>query len=509
MLFHFISFSALVLFTGLWFILKERKVSTSFVGKGFWFSLISYLISLVFGKWGLLFELLFLVPLDIAIFVILIILFNNFVSKSRLLFTIFGIILLIIKFFAFDMSLKMYQSMNATAKLDAKGELLMDLGDGKNIKELQALFDEYDISYRKAFTHLRHKEYSALDDYYVLDISDKHEKELKEIAQRLMTSGYADWVEQNEIVQTAPIDGDEIQKNTTDYGLNDPDLSNLWSFKAMQMDALYKALKDNGIKPAKVAKIAILDTGVDDEHEDINANFISTDESYNEDVVGHGTHCAGIANAVSNNAKGIASFSPANEFVKVTSIKVLNDWGGGTQESVIGGIIEAADKGADVISMSLGGPSDDGIQRAYNEAVKYANEAGAIVIVAAGNSDENAMEFSPANSEGVITVSAVEDGLKRAEFSNYVTDVKMGIAAPGVNIYSTFPKNEYKFLSGTSMATPYVAGLVGLMKSINPNLDSKTAYQILKETGIPTQDTEKTGNFIQPAKAVERSLQVK
>jgi thermitase len=85
----------------------------------------------------------------------------------------------------------------------------------------------------------------------------------------------------------------------------------------------------------------------------------------------------------------------------------------------------------------------------------------------------------------------------------------MGIAAPGVNIYSTFPKNEYKFLSGTSMATPYVAGLLGLMKAIYPDLDTPTAYQILKETGVATQDTEKTGNFIQPAKAVEKILEAK
>lgn len=509
MIFHFITFSALVLFTGLWFLFKERNISTSFVGKGFWLALISYLISLVFGKWGLLFELLFLVPLDVAIFVILVILFNSFVSKSKVLFTLFGIVLLIIKFFVFDISLKMYHSINSSVKLDSDGELLMDLGDDRKIYELKAFFDEYQISYRKAFSHLSHNEYSTLDDYYVLDIPEKYEDKLQEISQRLIASGYADWVEQNEVIQTSPIKGYEAKRNNNDYGINDPALSNLWSFKAMQMDALYKVLKDNDLKPKKVAKIAILDTGVDSEHEDLNANFVSTDNSYNEDVVGHGTHCAGIANAVSNNAKGIASFSPTNEFVKVTSVKVLNDWGGGTQESVIGGIIEAADKGADVISMSLGGPSDDRSQKAYNEAIKYANKAGAIVVVAAGNSDENAIEFSPANAEGVITVSAVEDGLKKAEFSNYITDLKMGIAAPGVNIYSTFPKNEYKFLSGTSMATPYVAGLLGLMKAIYPDLDTSTAYQILKETGIATQDTEKTGNFIQPAKAVERVLQVK
>ncbi len=505
MLFHFITFSAIVLFTGLWFLFKERSISTSFIGKGFWLSIIMYIVSMFLGEWSILFNLLFMLPLDVAIFVILIILFNKFVSKSKILFTVFGVILLIIKFFAFNFSYNAYKTFTAD-KIDSKGELLMDLGKVKDVSDLEVFFNQYEISYRKAFPNLAHNAYSELDDYYVLDISDKHEGEIKEIMEELMAKGYADWVERNDLVQSQPLDGDKVEKNNADYGLNDPDLSNLWSFKEMQMEALYDVLQKNGVKPSKVAKIAILDTGVDSDHEDINANFESTNNDYNEDVVGHGTHCAGIANAVSNNSKGIASFSPKNEFVKVTSIKVLNDWGGGTQAGVIGGIIEAADQGADVISMSLGGPSDDSSQKAYNEAVKYANKAGAIVVVAAGNSDENAMEFSPANSEGVITVSAVETGLKMASFSNFVTDVKMGIAAPGVNIYSTFPKNEYKFLSGTSMATPYVAGLLGLMKSINPNLDSQAAYQIIKETGIPTQATEKTGNFIQPAKAIERVL---
>ena len=506
MLFHFITFAAIVLFSGLWFVSKERGASTAFIGKGFWLSLVMYVISLFLGEWSILLNLLVLLPLDVAIFVILMILFNKFVSKSKLLFTVLGIVLLIVKFFAFNFSMEMYKTFT-TSKIDKKGEILMDLGKVKEIDDLQSFFKEYEISYKKAFPNLQHNEYSELDEYYVLDVSDKHEGEVQEIINILMEKGYADWAERNDLVQSQPIEGDEAEKNNLDYGLNDPALSNLWSFKEMHMDALYDILKNNNIKPKKVAKIAILDTGVDSEHEDINANFESTDADYNQDAVGHGTHCAGIANAVSNNSKGIASFSPANEFVKVTSIKVLNDWGGGTQESVIGGIIEAADKGADVISMSLGGPSDDRSQKAYNEAIKYANKAGAIVVVAAGNSDENAIDFAPANSEGVITVAAVETGLKRAEFSNYITDLKMGIAAPGVNIYSTFPKNEYKFLSGTSMATPYVAGLLGLMKSINPNLDSQTAYQIIKETGIPTQDTEKTGNFIQPAKAIERMVQ--
>jgi thermitase len=82
----------------------------------------------------------------------------------------------------------------------------------------------------------------------------------------------------------------------------------------------------------------------------------------------------------------------------------------------------------------------------------------------------------------------------------------MGVAAPGVNIYSAFPNNEYKFLSGTSMATPYVAGLVGLMKALRPNLNTQQVHQLLTDTGATTKDAEQTGPLIQPAKVLGQLL---
>jgi thermitase len=126
------------------------------------------------------------------------------------------------------------------------------------------------------------------------------------------------------------------------------------------------------------------------------------------------------------------------------------------------------------------------------------------VVVAAGNSDEDAADFCPANAKGVITVSAIDENNNKAEFSNFINNVGMGIAAPGVNIYSTMPNNTYKYLNGTSMATPYVAGLLGIMKSLNPDLTTQEAYEILKNSGIDTKNTSQTGKLIQPAEAVKR-----
>ena len=283
---------------------------------------------------------------------------------------------------------------------------------------------------------------------------------------------------------------------------NDPLVEYLWAFVQMKMEDHYKNMKDANYKKKKTAKIFILDTGVDSNHEDISANFFSTDKKYDTDANGHGTHCAGIANAVSNNSLGIASYCPKNDYMQVTSIKVLGDNGGGTQESIIDGIILAADEGADVISMSLGGRAVDSRERAYNAAIAYATRAGAIVVVAAGNSNSDAQQYVPACCDGVIAVSAVDPNLDKASFSNYVNNIAMKVAAPGVNIYSTFPNNQYKVLNGTSMATPYVAGLLGMMKSLNPKLTAKEAYSILEQTGIETGDTPATGKFIQPATSI-------
>lgn len=398
---------------------------------------------------------------------------------------------------------------NKKYRLAENGELLIDITDKAKLGQLVALLGDYDVSLERAFPTIAHEEATDLDDFYTLDIPTKHLGELADIKKTLAQSGLTDWVEENENLTLDQPNNASIapQKKRINYGINDPGLDSLWSFEQMKMQDLYSTIAKQKIKPKKKAKIAILDTGVDNTHEDLKANFFTTDRKSNIDKQGHGTHCAGIACAVSNNKVGIASFAPDNSFVEVTSVKVLNDWGMGTQKSIIDGIIKAADAGVDVISMSLGGPArGDSKQKAYNAAFRYANRAGAIVVVAAGNSNRDATEFAPAVCKNVIVVSAVDPKLDRAVFSNMVNNIEFGIAAPGVNIYSTLPGNKYARLSGTSMATPYVAGLVGMMKSINPNLTTQQTFDILKNTGIETGDTRTTGRFIQPVGVVESVL---
>lgn len=390
------------------------------------------------------------------------------------------------------------------ANNDNTFELLTEIKNGKQAADLQAIADKYDLIVETAFT-LANGADTDLDDYVAVDIPAHNLSRKQEIIDALNRSGLTDWTEENETVNLDdPVTHlKKLPAVNKKFGVNDPDLGKQWALEKLGADKLYKLLADNKIRPQRKARIFILDTGVDATHEDLADRYLSHKKKYDTDKQGHGTHCAGIASAVTHNNKGIASLSPDNDFTQITSIKVLSDFGSGTQRGIINGILEAADNGADVISMSLGGRSNDSKQRAYKQAVAYAQKAGAVVIVAAGNGAANAKNFAPAGAPGVICVSAVDTLLRKANFSNSTQDVKMGIAAPGTLIHSTFPDNKYVAFNGTSMATPYVAGLAGILKSLQPDLTTKEIYKILKESGTDTANTELTGKFIQPAAAVK------
>lgn len=473
---------------------RSRLMSQAFLG-GFFV----YLFSLAFSEGELSLKLWALFR-DLMVIGIVSQGFNFLKSNKSLFFG--GLALFYTLFYLFGLQ-KMNQTFAqiSTETAEFYGELLVDLAEEQQVKDFEQITNTYDLKWERAF-HPERAHQTNLDDYYLVDVKSKHLDQLQEIQAALRSSGLIDWVEENEQVQLNLPEQDNTLRRGRSYGLNDPSINQLWGFDAMNIDELYTILQKNKIKPKRKALIAILDTGVDAKHEDLKGNFKSIKSKYDADRAGHGTHCAGIAGAVSNNNKGVASFSRNNEYVNITSVKVLSDFGGGTQQGIVKGIIEATDKGADVLSLSLGGPSNRKRQKVYEDAVKYANAAGAIVVVAAGNSNTNAIDYSPANTPGVITVSALDTMNNRASFSNYVSDVKMGIAAPGVKIYSTIPNNGYTNFNGTSMATPYVAGLLGLLKSIQPELSTEEAYKIIHQTGIETGDTKKTGRLIQPAKAV-------
>lgn len=507
-----------------WFHLQNRDSSTVIFRVTFVIGFLTYVLSVLFVDASIQDKLYFLCR-DLAILSIFSFALGQIIKNKTLFVAITSLFLGGFYFMGFDYLKSTYKprtefpqsflrenarpakaaSNTAIPKLDSEGEILLQLKEGKEINTIKDLVKRYNFKMTKAF-YPKHKEWTRLDDYYLLDIPKEFEAKAETILKELSRSDAVEWVEGNEIVnierQSKPIP----TKKSRNFGINDKEQNRLWGFEKMEVQKLYKLLKQSKYKPKKKALIAICDTGVSGKHEDLKANYRSINRAYDSDRIGHGTHCAGIAAAVTNNKKGIASFSPNNDYVEVTSIKVMNSFGVGSQQKIISGIIEAADNDAAVISLSLGGVSNQARQKAYNDVVKYATKKGAIVVAAAGNSKANAKNYCPANAAGIITVAAIDTVGNKANFSNSVQDIKMGVAAPGVAIYSTIQDNKYAAMNGTSMATPYVAGLLGIMKSLKPKLTAKEAFGILEKSGLNSNQPKETGKIIYPHRAVEELM---
>lgn len=209
-------------------------------------------------------------------------------------------------------------------------------------------------------------------------------------------------------------------------------------------------------------KVAVLDTGVDKDHFDLAGQVVLEKDFTNSssgprDRQGHGTHCSGIV-AAKDNDNGVVGVAPE---AKIINGKVLGDNGSGSSSGIARGIQWAADNGADVISLSLGGPSPDPETRA---AIQYAVKKGVVVVAAAGNEGpaDGTVGYPGAYDEVICVASSNKDG-RISSFSSRGRQVD--IAAPGEAIVSTYPNDRLATLSGTSMATPFVAGAVAVILS--------------------------------------------
>lgn len=251
------------------------------------------------------------------------------------------------------------------------------------------------------------------------------------------------------------------------------------------------------------AIVAVIDTGVDYTHSDLDANIWTNsgeiagnkidddgngyvDDSQGWDFVNndndpmdeqsHGTHVAGIV-AAENNGTGTTGVAYN---AKIMAVRVLNEQGTGSTSDIAQGIVYAVDNGANVINLSLGG----GISSDLVEAIEYASGKGAVVVMAAGNEGTNRTS-APASLAAYygLAVGAVDRTNQLAEFSNLAGSESIDyVVAPGVSIESTTPNNTYTSYSGTSMATPYVSGVAALIMSANPNLSSAQVESIITQT---------------------------
>lgn len=293
-----------------------------------------------------------------------------------------------------------------------------------------------------------------------------------------------------EMVERIPIDRITVNPN-------DPSLSSQWHLSKINAPAAW-----DYFSTGSTAVVAIVDDAVERTHADLQPNiWLNTKEifgngldddgnGYVDDINGwdiadndnnpepptaeysHGTHVAGIVSAATNNAIGISSIG--------FSCKLMCVKASGSNPNSIShgyqGIIYAANNGANIINCSWGSsvPSSTG-----QEVIDYAISKGAIVVVAAGNDNSNNL-FYPAAFTGVVSVASTDINDLKSGFSNYGSWVK--ISAPGSSILSTVPYGGYGNKSGTSMASPLVAGLLGLMKSANPGMPNADLLNCLYNT---------------------------
>ena len=250
--------------------------------------------------------------------------------------------------------------------------------------------------------------------------------------------------------------------------------------------------------------VAVLDTGVDYNHQDLKNNIWSNTKEiagngidddgngYTDDVQGwnfdssnnnildnngHGTHVSGTI-AAENNGIGVTGIAYNS---KIMPVKVLDANGSGSYANIAKGIYYAVDNGANVINLSLGGNSSNDTLKS---AIEYASSKNVIVVMAAGNNGDSIPSYPAryAYNSG-IAVGAVDQNNNLADFSNRSGSQEITyVTAPGVDVYSTIPNNQYANYNGTSMAAPHIAGVVALMLSANPNLTESQVRQIITST---------------------------
>lgn len=277
-----------------------------------------------------------------------------------------------------------------------------------------------------------------------------------------------------------------------------------WSHAFMGVPDAWKRSRGKG------ALVAVLDTGIQENHPDLAGQIVAAKDftgsrsSYN-DVNGHGTHCAGIIAGIDNQI-GVVGVAPES---KLLVGKVLGDDGSGGSQGIANGIDWAIENNAHVISMSLGSSSPSSVIHA---ACKRAHKAGVILICAAGNEGPGPNTSGyPASHPECISVAALDKDGKAANFSSRG---KVDIAAPGVNIRSTYPGSKYASLSGTSMATPGAAGNASLvvsvcLQAVLPLPDTEQFRGMLRGCSIDQGALGKDGTFgfgfIDPAFLIENT----
>ncbi len=385
-----------------------------------------------------------------------------------------------------------------------------------------ANFNGYIVKLKDGSEAFANKSFKSISNVKPLNVSFgnfvKIESNLPEGSKSLMDIANhpdVEYIEPNYIYTVNPVKSGAIQKAVSDtkyaqqWGLkNTGKNSGSWwsSGKAGEDINAEKAWKIT--KGSKDVIVAVIDTGIDYNHPDLKSNLLVNNEELNgeagvdddgngyvDDVYGydfankdgdpldghsHGTHCAGVIGA-SHNTQGVAGVMAD---VKILGIKFLTDRGSGETADAIASIEYAMKRGAHIMSNSWGGGEKS---QALEDAIRAASEQGILFVAAAGNSrsDNDARPTYPANYkvENVITVGAMDGKGNRSSFSNYGAET-VHVFAPGSNILSTVKNGGYQKMSGTSMATPFVSGVLGLLLSQNKGMSVESAKERIMATTV-------------------------
>lgn len=439
----------------------------------------------------------------------------------------------------------------------------------KRPKENQAIFRWYKITLPGAseivkdeFSDIR-KELSSSNNrgqsfsFQKLTENQSKGRKLKEVIASYRQDPNIEIAEPNYIVNTTSIPNDTYadpeQDGSWTTGAWGQKYEDLWGLKKIEADKAWDITTGSSD-----ITVAVIDTGVDYTHPDIQQNIWTNEDEipgngidddnngYIDDVRGwdftdcnavrvpcppeyekdpdndpmddngHGTHVAGTIGAMGNNNLGIAG---VNWQVKIMPLKFLTPYGRGSTYDAISALVYAADNGARVINNSWGG---GGFSTAIQDAIEYAHSKNAIIVVAAGNDNANALLYSPANDFNAITVASTDSNDQKSNFSNF--GAKIDVAAPGGNSGATTPNypevnilslraketdvycnpfkpnpdlcgtfivnNDYYRLRGTSMAAPHVSGLAALILAKHPEFTNEEVRQVLRQSadkieGVP------------------------
>ncbi|MBX3034063.1 MAG: S8 family serine peptidase [Bdellovibrionaceae bacterium] len=353
----------------------------------------------------------------------------------------------------------------------------------------QAHAAEYLVKYKnqKAFARLQEMAATKSTGVSVLDVHqpgsfvvvDIQAKSEAAVVGELLSEPGIEWVNPNFELKAfeTPFDKTKLKEQ--------------WGMAKVQAQ---KAWERAGNRGSRNVIVAVIDTGVDYRHKNLAANsipgydFNSNDEDPMDEVgranKGHGTHCAGVIGATGVVEDGVVGLSPD---VSIMPVRFLGANGSGNLADGIKAIDFAIEKGAHVISASWGASVRRATATALIEAVKRASDKGVIFVVAAANdgrsNDKTDVFPANANFENTITVAASNSNDGKPSWSNY-GKAMVHIASPGEGIMSTIPNDEYVSMSGTSMATPLVAGAVALLKAQDPTLTGAQIRALLQTTGV-------------------------